>query len=477
MRATTSLKVMAVLLGTALPLQRPALAQEATVDVAAEPAIDGAGAASALYSAADLDALLAPVALYPDALLAQVLLATTYPVDVLLADRFLTKNAGLDDKARSALAADQTWPDPVRELTAGFPELISRMAEHMDWTEQTGDATLAQTDDVLASLQRLRAQAKLNGYLEDNDAMTVEEDPDSGSLTISSKDPEVVYVPQYTDTVYTQPAPSTPVYVTNDDNWSDLLVTGAVIWGGATILDEIFDDDDWDGGRDHWYGGGYGGNGGGNSIDWNGDVNIDNGINIGNGNGNGRPGLGNRPGNGGINIGNGNGNGGGINIGNGNGNGNGGLDLGNVNRPTTLPGKAPGRLGTVDPERLPGKKDGNFKPSDASRDSAREKIANSKKKKDGVATLPAASGKRDLGRVEAGKERPAIKLPEKPKGTAKADRGKVKPDKMAKPKNTSRPKAGKATGTSKKAPVYLPSTGSRGNAASLRGKKSMKGNR
>ena len=175
---------------------------------------------------------------------------------------------------------------PVRELTAGFPELIARMAEHMEWTEDAGNAVIAQTDDVLSSLQRLRAQAKLNGYLVDNEAMTVEEDEESGSITISSANPEVVYVPQYTETVYTQPAPATPVYVTDDDDWDDYLMTGAIVWGSAIILDEIFDDDDWDGGWNNGW------NGGGNDIDWDGDVNIDNGINIGNGNGNGinRPG-------------------------------------------------------------------------------------------------------------------------------------------------------------------------------------------
>ncbi|MGL6042783.1 MAG: DUF3300 domain-containing protein, partial [Sandaracinobacteroides sp.] len=363
-----SLKIMAFLFGTTLSIHHPAYAQETVADPAAETEEPES---PALFSSEELDTMLAPVALYPDALLAQVLLATTYPVEVLKADRFLTKNGELDDKARSALAADQDWPDPIREMTAGFPQLISRMAEHMDWVEQTGDAVIAQTDDVLASLQRLRAQAKLNGYLVDNEAMTVAEDPDSGTITISSANPEVVYVPQYTETVYTQPAPATPVYVTNDDDWNDYLETGAVIWGSAIILDEIFDDDDW--GNDWNYG-----HGGGNDIDWNGDINIDNGINIGNGNGNwnDRPGSGDRPG-----I------------------GEGGLNPGDLQRPTTLPATLPGRLGEVDPDRLRDRTDGTFKPSDASRDAAREKIADRKIAKGGVATLPAASGKSDLGLV------------------------------------------------------------------------------
>jgi Protein of unknown function (DUF3300) len=455
MRTSNSMKAMAVLLGTALPLQYPAHAQEASTETPAEPAADATAddATAAPFTAEELDTLLAPIALYPDALLAQVLLATTYPVDVLKADRFLTKNAGLDDKARSALASEQDWPDPVREMTAAFPQLVSRMAEHMDWTEQAGSAVVAQTDDVLASLQRLRAQAKVNGYLVDNAAMTVAEDADTGSITISSKDPEVVYVPQYTETVYTQPAPATPVYVTDDDDWDDLLVTGAVVWGSAIILDEIFDDDDWDGGRDHWYGGYGGGNGNGNSIDWDGDVNIDNGINIGNGNDFGRPGIGDRPGN-----------------------GEGNLGLGDLERPTTLPGKIPGRLGDIDSDRLAGRTEGTFKPTEASRDAAREKIAAKKGAGEGLATLPAASGKRDLGKVKD-REKPAVKLPASPKVAAKTDRkAKIAPEKLSKPKAAARPKAD-AVKKKTAAPVYLPSTGSRGNAASLRGKKSLKGNR
>jgi hypothetical protein len=456
MRTPTGMKVMAVLLGTALPLQYPAFAQEATTETPAEPAADATAEAAspALFTADELDTLLAPVALYPDALLAQVLLATTYPVDVLKADRFLTKNAELDDKARSALAADQEWPDPVKEMTAGFPELIARMAEHMEWTEDTGNAVIAQTDDVLASLQRLRAQAKINGYLVDNEAMTVEEDPESGSITISSANPEVVYVPQYTETVYTQPAPATPVYVTDNNDWDDLLVTGAVIWGSAIIIDEIFDDDDWDNGWDHW----YGGNGGGNSIDWDGDVNIDNGINIGNGNGNA--------------IGGGNIIGGGNTIGDGNGIGNGGLA--GLERPTTLPGTVPGRLGDVDSDRLTGRKDGSFKTTDASRDAAREKIARSKETKGGVATLPAATGKRDLGKPTAAKK-PSLNLADKPKATKKAGGAtKVAPKNVSKPKRAAAPKSAPKAAATKRAPAYKPASGSRTKQASSRGSKSMK---
>lgn len=447
MRTATGMTLMALLLGTTLAIPPVALAQEAA------PTEEATAESASAFDVEELDTLMAPVALYPDPLLAQVLMAATYPVDVLKADRFLLKNAGLDDKARSALVAEQDWADPVKELAAGFPELVSRMAEHMDWTEQTGNAVIAQTDDVLASLQRLRAQAKLNGYLEDNEAMTVEEDPESGSITISSANPEVVYVPQYTETVYTQPAPATPVYVTDDDDWDDYLATGAIIWGSAIIIDEIFDDDDWDNDWDHW----YGGNGGDNSIDWDGDINIDNGINIGNGNGND---IG-----GGIDIGNGIGNGG---IGNGNG------GLGNFERPTTLPATLPGRLGEVDSDRLSNRKDGSFKPSDASRDAAREKIAKvNRGTGGGVATLPAVTGKADLGKVSKG-PKPSVKLPQVSKPAAKAKPAKTIPKSIAKPKKPAAAKSNVKLPKTKAAPVYKPSSGNRTKQASSRGSKSIK---
>ena len=92
-----------------------------------------------------------------------MLVAATYPPDVLKADRFLNSNATMTDQERAAAVNDQDWADSVKSLAAVFPELVSRMAEDSDWTETTGNALIAQTDDVLISIQRLRAQAQVNG--------------------------------------------------------------------------------------------------------------------------------------------------------------------------------------------------------------------------------------------------------------------------------------------------------------------------
>ena len=405
-----------------------------------------------------LDDLFSPVALYPDALLGQVLLAATYPIDVVKADLFIQKNKGKSPKEMSDLIAAQDWPEPVKGLAAGFPDLIGRMVEHIDWTEMAGDALIAQTDDSLASLQRLRAQAKLNGYLEDNAAMDVEE-TETGNITISSANPEVVYVPQYSETVYTTPAPATPYYVTDDDDWGDALATGAIILGGAVILDEIFDDDHWGNDWDGYWGGD--GPNGGNQIDWNGDINVDNGINIGNGTidranlGDGSRGGGNLSGAvaGGVA---------------------GGIAGGALNRPAN----GNGRLGDVSDDRVRNSKDGNFKPSNTSRDAAREKISRQTAAGGSIATLPAATGKGD--RVGTSSARPAAGAAPKRSSSANtaANRSSASKPKVSKPKSTSRPSSSASRKSSaSRSPSYKPSSGSRAKASSSRGGASRGGRR
>jgi hypothetical protein len=201
-------------------------------------------------TSAELDTLFGPAALFPDQVLTAVLVAVTFPLDVVKAGRFVEGAAELSDQERAAEAADQPWDDSVRELAAGFPDLVTRMSDNIDWTEQAGEAVVAQTDEVLAAIQRLRAKAQENGYLVDNEAQKVEEVNDQ--IVISPANPGVVYVPTYdTQVVYTTPVVGSPVYHYGydyyDDDWGDALIAGGIILGGAVILDEIFDDDDWDG--------------------------------------------------------------------------------------------------------------------------------------------------------------------------------------------------------------------------------------
>ena len=227
-----------------------------------EEAAEAAGSLEAVVIAegpltpTELDTLFGPVALFPDQVLTPVLVAVTFPLDVVKAGRFVEGAASLSDKERSAKAADQAWDDSVRELAAGFPDLVTRMSDNIDWTEQAGEAVVAQTDEVLAAIQRLRTKAQDNGYLVENEAQKVEEVNDK--IVISPASPGVVYVPTYdSEVVYTTTVVGAPIYhygyggygyvYDDDDDWDDALVAGGIILGGAIILDEIFDDDDWDG--------------------------------------------------------------------------------------------------------------------------------------------------------------------------------------------------------------------------------------
>ena len=245
---------------------------------AATASIEAAVAAEGPLEPAELDALFGPVALFPDPVLTPVLVAVTFPLDVVKAARFVEGVEDLSDQERAAQAADKAWDPSVRELAAGFPDLLARMDDNIDWTEQAGEAVVAQTDDVLNSIQRLRAKAQENGYLIDNEAQAVQEVDDK--IVISPASPGVVYVPTYdSQVVYTTPVTGAPVYHygfdygygyyqdhDHDDDWDDALIAGGIILGSAIILDEIFNDDDWHG-WDH-----------DDEIDWDrGDINIDRG--------------------------------------------------------------------------------------------------------------------------------------------------------------------------------------------------------
>ena len=324
---------------------------EMTASIEAAVAVEGP------LTPADLDALFGPVALFPDVVLTNVLVASTFPLDVVKGGRFIAENQDKTDQARAKAAVEQPWDESAKQLAAAFPDLLTRMSDHIDWTEQVGEAVIAQTDDVLASIQRLRAKAKENGHLVDNQAQKI--GVTDGMIVIEPATPGVIYVPTYdTQVVYTTHYGSHPDYYYGydyyDDDWDDALRAGAIFLGAAIILNEIFDDNDW---GDHWDGDA--------NINWNGgDINIDRGdreFNIGDGD---RPGIG-----GGIRPGTGEG----IRPGTGEG---GRLGAGNGDRnvPSLADLPKAGNRGGLD---------------GADREVARQKIETRKATNQGVATLPA----------------------------------------------------------------------------------------
>src|SRR6185437_2975695 len=125
-----------------------------------------------ILNAGELDQLVAPIALYPDPLLAQVLMASTYPLEVVQADRFAKENKKLKDEKLKEALEKQNWDASVKDLVS-TPTVLATMGDKLDWTMKLGDAMLAQQADVMDAIQRLRAKAQANGKLETTKQQTV----------------------------------------------------------------------------------------------------------------------------------------------------------------------------------------------------------------------------------------------------------------------------------------------------------------
>jgi hypothetical protein len=152
--------------------------------------------ADAALAPAALDQLLAPIALYPDAVLAQILAASTYPLEVVQAHRWISQpqNASLINGALTAAVSSQGW-DPSVQALIPFPDVLRLMDEHLEWTEQLGEAFLAQPGDVMEAVQRLRHRAEQAGSLKVSPEQSVVNE--GGDIAIASPDEQSVYVPAY----------------------------------------------------------------------------------------------------------------------------------------------------------------------------------------------------------------------------------------------------------------------------------------
>ncbi len=131
-----------------------------------------AASSQALLKPAELDQLVAPIALYPDALLSEVLIASTYPLEVVQADRWAKSNNSLKGEALTAALAKQGWDDSVKAL-AQVPNVLTIMADQLEWTQKLGDAVLAQQPELMDAIQRLRGRAQANGKLQSTKEQTV----------------------------------------------------------------------------------------------------------------------------------------------------------------------------------------------------------------------------------------------------------------------------------------------------------------
>jgi hypothetical protein len=189
-----------------------------------------------------LESLVAPIALYPDPLLAQVLVASTYPLELVQLQQWLAKHKDLKDKALADAVAKQPW-DPSIQSMAATPEVVKRLSDDIQWTTDLGNAFLAQQKDVMDAVQRMRKKAKDKGALESNEQQKVETKTVEGQtvIIVESANPEVIYVPSYSPTVvYGAPVyPYPPIYYPAYPpgaafvSFSFGVMMGAAFWGGS----------------------------------------------------------------------------------------------------------------------------------------------------------------------------------------------------------------------------------------------------
>jgi hypothetical protein len=167
-------------------------------------------------TADQLDSLVAPVALYPDPLLSQSLVASTYPLELIQAQQWLEKNPKLKGDELTKAVEKQEW-DPSVQATAVVPDLLKRLTEDITWTHNLGNAFLEQQSDVMAAVQRLRKKAKDAGKLDSSEQQKVETKVVESQtiIEIQPTSTSVVYVPTYSPTVIWGPPmyyPYPPIY-------------------------------------------------------------------------------------------------------------------------------------------------------------------------------------------------------------------------------------------------------------------------
>jgi hypothetical protein len=240
----------------------------------AQTPTEGATAATPdqqLLKAEELDQLVAPIALYPDALLAEVLMASTYPLEVVQADRWVRENKNLKGDALKAAADKQDWDDSLKSLVA-TPSVLAMMNTKLDWTQKLGDAVLAQQPDVMDAIQRLRARAQEQNKLKTTkeQIVTIKQEQNKQVIAIEPANPNTVYVPYYNPAVVygAWPYPAYPPYYFTPPGYiAGAAIATGLAFGAAYAVGR------WASGGSYW-GGGV--NWGGNNINVNRPVNINN---------------------------------------------------------------------------------------------------------------------------------------------------------------------------------------------------------
>jgi hypothetical protein len=216
-----------------------------------------------LLKPGELDALVAPIALYPDTLLSLVLMASTYPLEVIQADRWVKEHKKLKGDDLKTAVGKESWDESVKSLVA-TPDVLKMMSEKLSWTQKLGDAVLAQQADVMDAIQRLRTKADANNKLTSTKQQTVTKRQEQGRqvITIEPTDPETLYVPYYDPAVVygAWPYPEYPPYYWGYPGYigAGLIATGLAFGAGWAL-------GNWGSGGNYWGGG----------VNWNnGNINV-----------------------------------------------------------------------------------------------------------------------------------------------------------------------------------------------------------
>jgi hypothetical protein len=248
--------------GDKAPATNPSTPADALAVEVAAPVSAGAAAESAaetkLLAPTDkawtpeaMEELLAPVALYPDIVLGQLLVASANPQEVLDAGNWILQNQSLTGKPFDEAAKTAGFTPPIRGLMQS-PEVVDMMCTEMGWTTELGQAYVNDQAGVLEAVQRLRAQAKDAGNLASSKEMKVATEVQEGQqvITVAPASPQVVYVPQYDPVAVYAPAPAAPAptTVTQGHSTGTVVATGLLSFGAGILVANVFDDDD-----DDWY--------------------------------------------------------------------------------------------------------------------------------------------------------------------------------------------------------------------------------
>jgi hypothetical protein len=252
------------------PAAAPSTQAQASIAPTAEPAAPPPAAAAepgpppGAASAQDLQQLVSPIALYPDVLVAQILAGSTYPIQIVEADRWLKQNPNLSGDQLAAQVNQQAWDPSIKSLTQ-FPTVLQTMNDSLAWTSELGEAYYNQPADVMNAIQVMRNMAVNAGTLKSTAQQQVEVQPAppaaQGSaqpsvqqtVIIQPAQPSTVYVPQYNPTTaYGAPVAAPPGY-----SGSDLLLTGVLSFGAGILLGSLINNGNNNWGC-NWYGGGSG---------------------------------------------------------------------------------------------------------------------------------------------------------------------------------------------------------------------------